>query len=71
MSILLNCSWKKKYCRREKTIIIKRRKTFFCGWKAEPGIQEMESKSRDVPCRKPEVVGLQIIKHANFEENRP
>lgn len=40
----------------------------FCGWKAEPGIQEMESKSRDVLCRKSEVGGLQIIKHANLKK---
>lgn len=51
----------------EKTII-KRRKTFFYGWKAEPRIQEMDPKSRGVPYRKCEVAGLQIIKHANLKK---
>lgn len=40
----------------------KKKETLFCGWKAEPAFQEMESKSRNVPHTKSEVGGLQMIK---------
>lgn len=45
-----------------KEILKEKRDTLFCGWKAEPAIQEMESKPRKVLHTKSEVGGLQTIK---------
>lgn len=69
MSILLNCNWKKKHYRRKKTKwellkeIIKREERDIILWlKSWTSIQEMESKSRNIPYRKSEVGELQMIK---------
>lgn len=69
MSILLNCNWKKKHRRKKtknqriiKRLLKQKKETLFCGWKADPAIQEMESKARNVSYTKSEVGGLQMIK---------